>query len=160
MTHELVSATLPVWSIIPFAGMLLSIAIVPLVRPEWWEKHMLGAAFAWSLLFLIPFAAAYGVGESWFRLLESVLLDYIPFIVLLFGLFVVAGGIAVRGTLAGTTKINCLLLFIGTFLASWIGTTGAAMLMIRPLIRANAWRKNKVHLMVFFIFSSPTWVAA
>ena len=75
MTHELVSATLPVWSIIPFAGMLLSIAIVPLVRPEWWEKHMLGAAFAWSLLFLIPFAAAYGVGESWFRLLESVLLD-------------------------------------------------------------------------------------
>ena len=116
MTHELVSATLPVWSIIPFAGMLLSIAIVPLVRPEWWEKHMLGAAIAWSLLFLIPFAAAYGVGESWFRLLESVLLDYIPFIVLLFGLFVVAGGIAVRGTLAGTTKINCLLLFIGTFL--------------------------------------------
>ena len=107
MTHELVSATLPVWSIIPFAGMLLSIAIVPLVRPEWWEKHMLGAAIAWSLLFLIPFAAAYGVGESWFRLLESVLLDYIPFIVLLFGLFVVAGGIAVRGTLAGTTKINC-----------------------------------------------------
>ena len=74
------------------------------------------------------------------------------FIVLLFGLFVVAGGIAVRGTLAGTTKINCLLLFIGTFLASWIGTTGAAMLLIRPLIRANAWRKNKVHLMVFFIF--------
>ena len=152
MTHELVSATLPVWSIIPFAGMLLSIAIVPLVRPEWWEKHMLGAAFAWSLLFLIPFAAAYGVGESWFRLLESVLLDYIPFIVLLFGLFVVAGGIAVCGTLAGTTKINCLLLFIGTFLASWIGTTGAAMLLIRPIIRANAWRKNKVHLMVFFIF--------
>ena len=49
MTHELVSATLPVWSIIPFAGMLLSIAIVPLVRPEWWEKHMLGVAFAWSL---------------------------------------------------------------------------------------------------------------
>lgn len=152
MTHELVSATLPVWSIIPFAGMLLSIAIVPLIRPEWWEKHMLGAAFAWSLLFLIPFAAAYGVGESWFRLLESVLLDYIPFIVLLFGLFVVAGGIAVCGTLAGTTKINCLLLFIGTFLASWIGTTGAAMLLIRPIIRANAWRKNKVHLMVFFIF--------
>lgn len=152
MTHELVSATLPVWSIIPFAGMLLSIAIVPLVRPEWWEKHMLGVAFAWSLLFLIPFAVAYGIGESWFRLLESVLLDYIPFIVLLLGLFVVAGGIAVRGTLAGTTKVNCLLLFIGTALASWIGTTGAAMLLIRPMIRANAWRKNKVHLMVFFIF--------
>lgn len=107
-----------------------------------------------------PFAAAYGVGESWFRLLESVLLDYIPFIVLLFGLFVVAGGIAVRGTLAGTTKINCLLLFIGTFLASWIGTTGAAMLMIRPLIRANAWRKIKYTSWCFSFSSSPTWVAA
>lgn len=151
-THELVSQTLPVWSVIPFVGMLLSIAIVPLIKPEWWGKHMLNTAIAWSLLFFIPFAFAYGIGEAWFRFLESVLLDYIPFIVLLLGLFVVAGGIAVKGTLAGTTKINCLLLFIGTFLASWIGTTGAAMVMIRPLIRANKWRKYKVHLIVFFIF--------
>ena len=144
--HELVGQTLPVWSVIPFVGMLLSIAIVPLFKPEWWAKHMLGVAAAWSVAFLVPFAMAYGAGEAFFRLLESVLLDYVPFIVLLLGLFVVAGGIAVKGALAGTSKVNTLLLFIGTFLASWIGTTGAAMIMIRPIIRANEWRKNKVHM--------------
>lgn len=151
-SHAIVSATLPVWSIIPFVGMLLSIAICPLVNPHWWEKNMFHAAIGWSLVFLIPFAAAYGPGEALFRLLESVLLDYIPFIVLLFGLFVVAGGIAVKGTLAGTPKINVLLLLIGTILSSWIGTTGAAMLLIRPVIKANAWRQKKVHIIVFFIF--------
>ena len=151
-THAVVSATLPAWSIIPFVGMLLSIAICPLVKPHWWEKNMLAVAIGWSLVFLVPFAAAYGAGEALFRLLESVLIDYVPFIVLLFGLFVVAGGIAVKGTLAGTPKINALLLLIGTVLASWVGTTGAAMLMIRPVIKANAWRQKKVHVIVFFIF--------
>lgn len=150
--HEAVSEALPVWSIIPFVGMLLSIAIFPLVKPEWWEKNMLWVALAWSAIFVIPFAVAYGPGEALFRVLESVLLDYIPFIVLLLGLFVVAGGIALKGTLVGTTKVNAILLLIGTILASWIGTTGAAMLMIRPLIRANAWREKKVHIIVFFIF--------
>jgi Na+/H+ antiporter NhaD/arsenite permease-like protein len=151
-THQLVSTSLPAWSIIPFVGMLLSIAIIPLVKPEFWEAHMLHAAIGWSLAFLIPFAFAYGMGEAWYRLLESVLLDYVPFIVLLLGLFVVAGGIVIKGTLAGTTKVNTLMLLIGTALASWIGTTGAAMLMIRPVIRANEWRKHKVHIIVFFIF--------
>lgn len=150
--HEAVSEALPVWSIIPFVGMLLSIAIFPLVKPEWWEKNMLWVALAWSAIFVIPFAVAYGPGEALFRVLESVLLDYIPFIVLLLGLFIVAGGIALKGTLVGTTKVNVILLLIGTVLASWIGTTGAAMLMIRPLIRANAWREKKVHIIVFFIF--------
>lgn len=150
--HDAVAATLPVWSIIPFVGMLLSIAIIPLVKPDWWGRNMLSAAIAWSLVFLVPFAAAYGAGEAAFRLLESVLLDYIPFIVLLLGLFVVAGGIVLKGTLIGTTKMNCLLLLVGTLLSSWIGTTGAAMLMIRPVIKANAWRKYKIHLIVFFIF--------
>lgn len=74
--HEAVSEALPIWSIIPFAGMLLSIAIVPLVKPEWWEKNMLWAALAWSVVFLVPFAIAYGPGEALYRLLESVLLDY------------------------------------------------------------------------------------
>lgn len=151
-THTAIADTLPVWSIIPFVGMLLSIAIMPLVKPHWWEKHMFAVAVAWSLIFLIPFAAAYSLDDAIFFLLESVLLDYIPFIVLLLGLFVVAGGIALKGTLVGTTKMNCLLLLVGTLLASWIGTTGAAMLMIRPVIKANAWRKHKVHIVVFFIF--------
>ena len=84
--------------------------------------------------------------------LEVILGDYISFIVLLFGLFCVAGNIRIRGTLAGTPKVNVLLLLIGTLLSSWVGTTGASMLLIRPVIRANSWRKRKVHTMVFFIF--------
>lgn len=150
--HEAVNEALPVWSIIPFVGMLLSIAIIPLVKPEWWERNMLWASLGWSALFLIPFAVKFGAGEAFFRILESVLIDFVPFIILLLGLFVVAGGIAIKGTLIGTTKVNMVLLFIGMVLASWIGTTGAAMLLIRPVIRANAWREKKAHIIVFFIF--------
>ena len=96
--------------------------------------------------------SAYGPETSAEQLAETVVGDYIPFIVLLLGLFVVAGGILVRGTIAGTTKNNVIMLLIGTFLASWVGTTGAAMLLIRPLLRANLWRKHKAHIVVFFIF--------
>lgn len=143
---------LPIWSIIPFVGMLLSIAIAPAVNAKWWEKYNFPVVIFWSLLFLIPFTIAYGIDETSYQLAEAVLLDYVPFIVLLFGLFVAAGGINIRGAIAGTTKNNVALLLIGTLLASWIGTTGAAMLLIRPVIRANAWRKKKVHIIVFFIF--------
>lgn len=149
---EDIGSTLPLWSMVPFAGMLLSIAIFPLVKPHWWEKHQLGVALAWALLFLVPFTVAYGAGESVYQLMETVLLDYVPFIVLLLGLFAVSGGIHIKGTIAGTTKNNVILLAIGTFLASWVGTTGAAMLLIRPVIRANLWRRNKTHIVVFFIF--------
>ena len=147
-----IGATLPIYSIIPFVGMLLSIAIFPLVKAEWWEKHQLGVAIFWSLVFLVPFTIGYGIEETGLQLIESIVVDFIPFIVLLFGLFVVSGGIHIGGTIAGTTKNNVLLLAIGTFLASWIGTTGAAMLLIRPVIRANKWRKNKKHIIIFFIF--------
>jgi Na+/H+ antiporter NhaD/arsenite permease-like protein len=147
-----IGAQLPIWSIIPFVGMLLSIAIFPLVKGEWWGSHELHVALFWALLFCIPFGIAFGLHELTYELLEVIVLDYIPFIVLLFGLFVVAGGIAIKGSIAGTTKNNIILLLIGTFLASWIGTTGAAMLLIRPVIRANAWRKSKAHVVVFFIF--------
>ena len=75
-----------------------------------------------------------------------------PFIILLFGLFATAGGIMVDGRLAGTPKTNALILLVGTLMASWIGTTGAAMLLIRPLIRINAWRRHVSHIMVFLIF--------
>ncbi|MDR0514360.1 MAG: sodium:proton antiporter [Coriobacteriaceae bacterium] len=147
-----VEETLPVWSIIPFVGMLLSIAIFPLVKEKWWEGHQLHVAAFWSVVFLVPFCLGYGIEETAVDLMEVIILDYVPFIALLFGLFVVAGGINLRGTVVGTTKNNVVLLLIGTALSSIIGTTGAAMLMIRPVIRANAWRKNKVHLVVFFIF--------
>ena len=133
--------TLSLWSVIPFAGMLLSIAIMPLVIPAWYEKHQLLVAVGWALLFCIPFAIFHGTHELVYELIESVVLDYIPFIVLLFGLFVVTGGIAIKGLIAGTTRNNVLLLLVGTLLSSWIGTTGSAMLLIRPLLRAHAWRK-------------------
>lgn len=144
--------TLPIWSIIPFAGMLLSIAIFPLVKDIWWEKNRGYVVAFWSLLFLIPFAVGFGIQTAAEHLLEVVFGDYVTFIVLLFGLFCVAGNIELKGNLKGTPKTNVILLLIGALLASWIGTTGASMLMIRPLIRANSWRRRKVQVMVFFIF--------
>lgn len=150
--HADLGKVLPLWSCIPFLGMLLSIAIFPLVKPKWWEHNMLKVSIFWSLVFLVPFGFAFGASMLTFQVLEIVLLDYLPFIVLLFGLFVAAGGIVLKGTLVGTTKVNITLLLIGTALASWVGTTGAAMLMIRPIIKANAWREKKAHIIIFFIF--------
>jgi len=146
--------TLPLWSCIPFAGMLLSIAIFPLVKEEWWEKHKPWVVAFWSLLFLIPFAVIFGGHIALEHLIEVTLGDYLTFIVLLFGLFCVAGNISLQGDLTGSPKVNVVLLLIGTLLSSWIGTTGASMLMIRPIIRANKWRQRKVQIMVFFIFSN------
>lgn len=143
---------LPIWSIIPFVGMLLSIAILPLVKGEWWEKHQLLVAVCWSALFLIPFYFAYGFEVTAEQLAETIIGDYVPFIVLLLGLFVVAGGIHIGGTIVGTTRNNVIILLIGALLASWVGTTGAAMLLIRPLLRANMWRRHRKHVVVFFIF--------
>ncbi len=147
-----IGSTLPLWSIIPFVGMLLSIAIFPIVKGEWWESHQLHVAAFWALLFLIPFAIGYGAHTAIEQLAEIVIVDYIPFVVLLFGLFVAAGGIHIAGTIAGTTKNNVVMLAIGMVLASIIGTTGAAMTLIRPVLRANAWRQHKAHVVVFFIF--------
>ena len=138
--------TLPLWSIIPFAGMLLSIAIFPLVKGEWWEKHQLHVALFWSVIFLVPFTIFYGIGEAPSQFLEIIVLDYVPFIILLFGLFVVAGGIHIKGTIAGTTRNNVILLAIGTFLASWIGTTGAAMLLIQMCIRDSIRTNRKMEV--------------
>ncbi|MDD5823791.1 MAG: sodium:proton antiporter [Firmicutes bacterium] len=144
--------TLSLLYCIPFAGMLLSIAICPLINAEWWEEKRAYFVVVWSLLFLIPFAIGYGPVTAINHLLEIVLGDYVSFIVLLFGLFCVSGNICIKGDLAGTPKVNIAILLIGTVIASWVGTTGASMLLIRPMIRANAWRKRKVHSMVFFIF--------
>lgn len=147
-----IGATLPLWSIIPFVGMLLSIAFFPLTKPEWWEHHQLHVAAFWSVVFLVPFTIGYGALTMLEKVAEVVLLDYVPFIVLLLGLFTVAGGIHIAGAPVGTTKNNVIMLAIGTFLASFVGTTGAAMLLIRPVLRSNAWRTYKTHIVVFFIF--------
>lgn len=143
---------LPIWSVLPFVGMLLSIALIPLINGHWWEKHMPKVSAFWILVFFIPFLIAYGGSIAFANFLEIVILDYVPFIILLFGLFAVAGGIILRGSLTGTPVANITLLGIGTILASWIGTTGASMLFIRPIIRANEWREKKTHIIVFFIF--------
>ena len=137
---------------IPFAGLLLCIAMLPLVKAEWWEAHQPHAVVFWSLLFVLPFAFVYGPGQAFEKVLECIVDDYLTFIILLFGLFCVSGNITLEGDLAGSPRINVGLLLIGTMLSSWIGTTGASMLMVRPVIKMNAWRKRRSHIMVFFIF--------
>ena len=149
---EALGDQLPLWSMIPFAGMLLSIAIFPIVKPHWWEKNMLWVALFWSFVFLVPFFFVYGADETIYQLIHTVVLDYVPFLLLLFALYAVAGGIVIKGSRVGTPKLNTIILAIGTVLASVIGTTGAAMVLIRPLIRANEFRKRKMHTIIFFIF--------
>jgi len=148
---EQLGSVLPLWSVIPFAGILLSIAVFPLVAPEFWHHHFPKVSAFWALAFAIPFLFAYG-RQAFHMILHIYVIDYIPFIILLWALFTVAGGIRVKGSLAGTPLVNTLMLAIGTMIASWVGTTGAAMLLIRPVIRANARRGHKVHTIVFFIF--------
>jgi Na+/H+ antiporter NhaD/arsenite permease-like protein len=143
---------LPIWSVVPFVGILLSIALAPLVNAHWWEHNMGKASLFWSAAFLIPFSIAFGLKDGVYQLLHIYVVDYIPFIILLFALFVIAGGIMVRGTLQGTPLFNTAILAIGAVLASVVGTTGASIVLIRPLIRAIKGRRVKVHTIIFFIF--------
>lgn len=137
---------------IPFAGILLCIALFPLVKPTWWEEHQAPVVLAWSLAFILPFVMGFGAHHTAEVVLECIINDYLTFIVLLFGLFCVAGNITLEGDLAGSPRINVGLLLFGTLLSSWVGTTGASMLMVRPIIKMNSWRKRKRHIMIFFIF--------
>jgi Na+/H+ antiporter NhaD/arsenite permease-like protein len=139
------------WAI-PFAGMLLSIAILPLVAHHFWENHRGKISAFWALLALIPIALTGGAVTAAEAVVHTALLEYIPFILLLLALFTVAGGIVIRGNIHGSPATNTVLLAIGAVMASLIGTTGAAMIMIRPVIRANDDRKHNVHVIVFFIF--------
>ncbi|HWX00041.1 sodium:proton antiporter [Collimonas sp.] len=149
---ELDGAQLSAWWGVPFMGLLLSIALGPLLAPAFWHDHFGKIAAAWSLAFLIPCALGFGVPMAIAGVVHAFLAEYFPFIILLTALFVVAGGICLRGNLHGTPALNTGLLAIGTVLASLMGTTGASMLLIRPLIRANDNRKHVVHIVVFFIF--------
>ncbi len=139
------------WAL-PFAGLLLSIAAGPLLFPRLWAAHYGKIAYGWATLTLAPLAALYGVPVAAAALVHAALADYVGFIAILFALYVVAGGILVTGNLRGTPWVNVLILAIGTGLASVVGTTGAAMIMIRPLLRANAARLVNAHVVVFFIF--------
>ena len=139
------------WAV-PFASLLLSIAVLPLVAPFFWHHHFGKVAAGWSLAFLVPFALVFGPAMAGVNLVHALLAEYIPFMILLTALFTVAGGIYIRGNLHGAPVLNTAILAIGAVLASVMGTTGASMLMIRPLIRANDNRKHQVHVVVFFIF--------
>jgi len=150
MQSEL-GAVLPAWSALPFLGILLSIALFPLAAPHLWHRHYPKVSLAWGLLLAVPFVWVYGQAAVR-EILHVAIVDYIPFIILIATLFTIAGGIYVRGALLGTPLVNAGILLAGTLLASWIGTTGAAMLLIRPLLRANAGRKRRSHTVVFFIF--------
>lgn len=150
--HGLDGASLSIVWVIPFVCMLLSIAICPLVVPHFWHNHFGKAAIFWGLAFLIPCGFVHGFSLAFGQLVHTVLGEYVPFIILLFALFTVAGGVRLKGTLVGTPKVNTGILLIGTILASWMGTTGAAMLLIRPLLRANAHRRFRMHSVIFFIF--------
>lgn len=139
------------WAV-PFAGILLSIAICPLVAPHFWHHNFGKIAVFWGACCVIPLffyaPASVAVGA----VAHAMLGDYVPFLLFVGALFVVAGGIHIRGSFTGTPIVNALFLLVGAFFANLMGTTGAAMLLIRPLIAANAGRKLKMHTFIFFIF--------
>lgn len=140
-----------IWAV-PFIGILLSIAVFPLVTPHFWHHHFGKVSTFWAIILIIPFIIFQGLSVTVYELLHVSLLEYIPFIILLLALFTISGGVRVTGSLQGSPIVNTGIILLGTILASWMGTTGAAMMLIRPLIRANKWRKNNVHVIVFFIF--------
>ncbi len=148
---EVLGRTLPAWSALPFVGILLSIALFPLLAPRFWHHHYPKVAAAWGLALVVPFVALYGRAAA-AEMLHMALLDYVPFIILIGTLFVIGGGILVRGTLRGSPWVNAAIMAIGTVLASLLGTTGAAMLLMRSLLHVNRSREFKAHTVVFFIF--------
>src|SRR5213592_40359 len=145
-------AHLPLWTVLPFVSLLLCIAILPLAAGHWWERNrnkaiIVGILSAIVAVYLIAFHGRHGLHE----VLDKVH-EYVSFIILLAALYIISGGIYIKGSLSGTPLANTVLLAIGAVLASIIGTTGASVLLIRPLLRANKTRENKVHIVIFFIF--------
>lgn len=145
------AALSPLWGV-PFAGLLLSIALLPLFAPAFWHRHDGKVVLGWVLAFMLPFTIAFGLPMALGQFVHAALAEYVPFIVLLTALFTVAGGIHVSGNLRGAPGLNVAILALGAVLASVMGTTGASMLLIRPLIRANDDRVRCAHVVVFFIF--------
>jgi Na+/H+ antiporter NhaD/arsenite permease-like protein len=143
---------LPAALAVPFAGLLLSIAILPLAVPAFWHHHYGKVALGWSALTLAGFWSLTSADATAHALVHTLLGEYVPFLILIGALYVVAGGILITGNLHGNPRTNTALLAIGAVLASVIGTTGASMVLIRPLIRANDERRHNVHVIVFFIF--------
>lgn len=146
----------PIWACAPFVALLLAIAILPLVpaASHWWERNrnrlMVSLGLATATLFY--YALAEGMTKAAHVLEHAVLSEYVPFIVLLFALYVISGGISLRGDLPAHPAVNTAFLGVGALLANVIGTTGASMLLIRPVLQTNRERKHVTHTVVFFIF--------
>lgn len=152
MAGELDGRILGVWWALPFAGLLLSIALLPLFAPRLWHHHFGKITAAWALAFVLPCAIAFGPMVAGAAVAHALVAEYLPFVILLVALYTVAGGIHVQGNFHGSPGFNVGLLALGALLASLMGTTGASMLLIRPLIRANDNRRDAAHVVVFFIF--------
>lgn len=147
MEHPI--ANIPLWASIPFGLMLLTIAVAPLAAHHWWENNR--NKLIVSVALGLPVAIYLISMHLTHALMHQLLFDYVPFIVLLGALFVITGGINLSGDLAAKPATNTTFLAIGAILASFMGTTGAAMLLIRPVIKTNSQRKYKVHTILFFI---------
>jgi Na+/H+ antiporter NhaD/arsenite permease-like protein len=143
---------LSLWWGLPFAGLLLSIAVGPVFFPHVWEHHYGKFAAAWSALVVVPLLVLVPTDQAVAGLAHALLVEYLPFIILIFALYTIAGGILVTGNIHGSPTTNTAILAIGAVLASLVGTTGASMVLIRPIIRANDDRRHNVHVVVFFIF--------
>ncbi|RUZ72773.1 sodium:proton antiporter [Mesorhizobium sp. M7A.F.Ca.US.006.01.1.1] len=150
--HGLPGASMSLWWALPFAGLLLSIATGPLLFPHVWEHHYGKMSALWAALVIVPLTVAFGVPTATEAVLHALLTEYMSFIILLFALFTISGGILIAGNIHGTPLVNAGLLLVGALLASVIGTTGASMILIRPIIRANDARPFNAHVVIFFIF--------
>jgi Na+/H+ antiporter NhaD/arsenite permease-like protein len=139
-----------IWGV-PFLGLLLSVALGPMLAPRFWHRHMGLCVGAWALALLAPTLALHGAAAAGHEVWHAAIGEYLPFVALLGTLYTVAGGIVVKGGPWGRPSGNVALLALGTLLAGVMGTTGAAMVLIHPLLRANAGRRHRVHLVVFFI---------
>src|SRR4051812_14818534 len=138
----------PIWTVVPFAIMLAAVAFLPAVAPDWWNDNR--NKFAVSVGVSLP--VSFFVLSAEPTLLLHSLKDYLSFVILLGALFVIAGGIFIRGAFAGTPLVNTVYLAVGSILSNVIGTTGASILLIRPYLRANHHRQHRAHLVIFFIF--------
>lgn len=143
--------SIPLWTLIPFILMLLSIAVFPLVKAteHLWENNK--NKLIVSILLSIPVIIIFAVNGMFGAIVHQIVYDYIPFIALLLSLFIVTGGIFINVDVKAKPIVNTAFLAIGMVLASFMGTTGAAMLLIRPLLNINKQRENKVHIILFFI---------
>lgn len=151
-TSGLGSENLSFWWTLPFCGMLGSLAFMPLLAIHFWEAHYGKVALAWAIITIFALGNAFGLVVAQKEVLHTLFHHYLPFVIMIGALYTISGGIHIEVESSATPAVNTTLLAIGTLLAGWIGTTGAAMLLIRPLLHINKKRENRVHLMVFFIF--------